>query len=651
MNKADLKKESKLYDIEIDGVFGQFNTKDSNKLNYLLATFSIDHLHLLESANSAFDLNDVSFEDLVQRDIDYKRVDDDIVKEYLEKGENRVIFFPPLLVAVMPIKDKKPLKKYPEMHPAQISDDTLKLVWGDNKFEVDLVLSDKETKSTYYCPHNKRAYNFLEYLTTFKANSKYMKLVVVDGQHRLMALKRITESGNNELLENVYLPVCIFFSPGASESEDSGETVTRNMRELFVTINTKAKEVSGHFTTLLDDNSLASYCIRDLVRQWKTTFVDNKFCILHLLEWNQREKRKANQLDKKFSITNIGIIADCLSRYIFDKKNGGLTNLLLNLSERQNILEEDEDATKIDNIAEDNFDFEQIDVIKQQIEKYITPSLTTIFTEPHPYKAIMADFSKTYTILLGKIDKSETGAKQYHDDILLQFRKTTKRDQAKVKDMEKWFSDQFDNSSVYYLNVFQQAIIRLWANLSKEFCSLFTSDVITPVNIAKGIVDSGEIVIFCDKRDFLNRAHVYTQNVLFSNDKVIVTETSKDQFTQILQATYMNEKSRSLFVDSLMKSINSTDKNKQKGLNDILYNCAISATEAYFDSYFDANKSDLKKRWQYKGLDGDLHSYLYARFNSEDEVKQKEFENKIIELCVAQSEKARKIFDNIVLSR
>lgn len=68
----------------IDGVFGCFKTADSFDLNYLLTTLRISELDKLKTATDAFDFKSINFEELIQRDIDYQRIDKDIIANYLE---------------------------------------------------------------------------------------------------------------------------------------------------------------------------------------------------------------------------------------------------------------------------------------------------------------------------------------------------------------------------------------------------------------------------------------------------------------------------------------------------------------------------------------------------------------------------------------
>ena len=179
-----------------------------------------------------------------------------------------------------------------------------------------------------------KTHNYLPYAATIRFNPQAVKLVVIDGQHRLVALQRIRDNAQTRyLIQEAEVPICVFFTPDAIQRDGQVESISRDLRELFVTINSKAKEVSGHFIVLLDDKSLSSHAIRVLADDWKQSAGALRSPRLPLLEWNTREARKATQVQKPYSITTVSIINDCLGKYVFSQQADVQT--LLNLKEVQ----------------------------------------------------------------------------------------------------------------------------------------------------------------------------------------------------------------------------------------------------------------------------------------------------------------------------
>ena len=99
----------------IDGVHGQSRTVESHSIEYLLTTLPIgDAVHDLATAIDALVYEKLEFSQLIQRDIDIKRVDKQIIDGYLKHSRNRVVFFPPLIVALVHITDGVPAETYPK---------------------------------------------------------------------------------------------------------------------------------------------------------------------------------------------------------------------------------------------------------------------------------------------------------------------------------------------------------------------------------------------------------------------------------------------------------------------------------------------------------------------------------------------------------
>ena len=129
----------------------------------------------------------------------------------------------------------------------------------------------------------------VNYASEFLYNDKKLKLVVIDGQHRFLALKRIYENDvERDLIKDIDIPICIFFMPDAVETQSSTQTMNRGMRKLFVTINSEAKKVSGHFIELLKDDSLSSITVRSLADHWKKQDSENGRPSLYRMESTPR---------------------------------------------------------------------------------------------------------------------------------------------------------------------------------------------------------------------------------------------------------------------------------------------------------------------------------------------------------------------------
>src|SRR5207249_1024666 len=110
-------------------------------------------LERLEIAREAFPFEDIDFEELIQRDIDYARVDDDLVGEYLLADKEGARFFPPLLISVVPIADDGRIAdRYTAIETVEPAagdiDGKLVRTWDRDKFKLALYTKKVATGHT-----------------------------------------------------------------------------------------------------------------------------------------------------------------------------------------------------------------------------------------------------------------------------------------------------------------------------------------------------------------------------------------------------------------------------------------------------------------------------------------------------------------------
>ena len=248
-----------------------------------------------------FKVEDLSFEELLQRDLDDSRVAHDLIPYLLGQTGARAPFFPPILAVIVPKKDGisgiEPL--YPprtETTAGGISEKYGEL------FKFEQVLCGQIDKSG----NVKEVPSPLGRLLYNRQRSAF---VIVDGQHRAMAvlaLHRQLMQGwkgsayaayydhirvTPEQVRNIALPVCIVYFPDVVEGGGwNGPTLTAICRELFVTVNRSAKPVSASRELLLDDADLAARMMRQTLSKLKNRGEHNSGLarILFLCIWRLR---------------------------------------------------------------------------------------------------------------------------------------------------------------------------------------------------------------------------------------------------------------------------------------------------------------------------------------------------------------------------
>ena len=221
-----------------------------------------------------FDIEELSFDELLQRDLNDSRVAHDLIPYLLEDNGYHARFFPPILAVIVPrAEDGKGIKPlYPSARDNN-HDQGRYNFQGLFKFEP-YTIDGQEIP-----------------LATLSYNRQQSAFVIVDGQHRAMAalaLHRQLNQANwgNDRYESYYshiqvsadqvskieLPVCIVFFPELHEGNREhldGADLKKICRELFLVVNRSAQPVSETLELLLDDEDLSAMMMRKTLSKLK----------------------------------------------------------------------------------------------------------------------------------------------------------------------------------------------------------------------------------------------------------------------------------------------------------------------------------------------------------------------------------------------
>ena len=579
-------------------------------------------------AKAALDFASIRFEDMMQRDVDYERVDKKIIGQYLEKGKGRILFFPPIIVSVVAVENEKVIDLYESVIyqlpsdvkcPADVHNDSeLSIVFDKDKFCIKLALSVDDTG--YKIPVNGSHYNYYPTSTAFEYNKRKIRLIVIDGQHRFEALRRLVQK-KSDLVDAIELPICIVFTPEARKDNNSSEDIVSNLREMFVTINTTAKDVSGHFVDLLKDKSLASIAVRSLANRWKMTDDKPWRCMLHQIEWNERQSSRANTVQKNYAVSTVSIISEALRTYVFGSSSENFQYALLYLCDVEVELEHGEDAIKAYSIEENKFDPSQKEILQIQIDKFITPALDRLLTQPRPYKERRDSFVKAVKWLDSKVDEGSDHAFAFRE-VLSEFRRCTKRDSAKIRSFQEEFDEKIstnDDDKVYFYNIFQQALIGVWADLSYIFYKELS---LTPDESADILISVFERIVFNPRSRFFDREMPYVSPVLYNGPKLAVTQSTKSIWKNLLKSSLLEKKTQ----ESLKLIVRKHDENKLVEVMEKITDSAEIALNEYCGALHKKISSTVSKEWQQRpyerGLKDKLEKLSQGKENYEEYQKE-----------------------------
>lgn len=238
----------------------------------------------LAPVRELFEFEDLDFDEIMQRDIDDARVSSELIPYILdEKSRDLIKLFPPIVVVILPTKESenKPADRYPKVSNIESSpkegSKVGKLILRAGDVGQEVFQFEQPILNGKIIEHDK---------VRLKLNTAKTKLVIVDGQHRAMALlalyRNLKDQWSDEKrapfkeyysewtknyirkfnLDNIKLPIIMCTFPGI-DSEYSGDSdIKQAARSIFLTLNKTARKVSNSRNILLDDNDIIAAFLR-----------------------------------------------------------------------------------------------------------------------------------------------------------------------------------------------------------------------------------------------------------------------------------------------------------------------------------------------------------------------------------------------------
>lgn len=196
-------------------------------------------------------------EELFQREIDWDRVEEQIVNGYLRRPE-KLKFFNSLTVALLPLDANRMLAKdYGDtQEEPELREIFRKKPWQVSNVGGVQIVTNTDTLHGYIRWDPKRIFP-----------------ATIDGQHRLAALRKHYTDGNlpSTALETkvsvlfLVLDPRVGFDIGRMQLAEDENPILTVVREVFIDLNRHAKEVERARQILLDDQDIESCCLRELL--------------------------------------------------------------------------------------------------------------------------------------------------------------------------------------------------------------------------------------------------------------------------------------------------------------------------------------------------------------------------------------------------
>ncbi|MFF9216142.1 ParB N-terminal domain-containing protein [Streptomyces viridosporus] len=375
----------------------------------------------LRPVREVMSAGDLDFNQLLQRDLDDHRVATSLIPYLLKPRATGPAFFPPIVAVLLPFKNKRPSHFPPFGDPTDVPDDGLDWrQWqaGDS-FQVRRVIDENG---------NIHGVN----LGQLRWNSAAAQIVVLDGQHRAMALLAIDRTQSQTWQDNegskyrsfyeqqvkrylkeygtessfdlsrVEVPVTVCWFP-----DKTGETGQPHeaARKLFVDVNKEARPPSESRIILLSDAELVNVLTRSLLSVLRSEQGGQDLLPLYAVEYDNPDVDSSRPA--RWSVmTNINLLKMAVSKCIFGPPKY-LQNVAQKIGSRESKIERDtfmrqqldikslflaeiEDGGfpyRRDFIRDDYFPLGQVDRISRRFSETWGMAMLSLLSKTSPYTA------------------------------------------------------------------------------------------------------------------------------------------------------------------------------------------------------------------------------------------------------------------------
>lgn len=647
------KKDEFDYSFKRTGAFGVFKSNGSMPAEYLMTTFTIEEIPNLSLAR---DINSsLNFDYLIQRDIDQERALSEISRYITSVDgatQKEIVFLPPLLVSVVQTDSKNDLVDYYPDNKLTISDDDVGEVYTrewPGLFKVTNYAAEETGKNfsfeTVSDGANSKDIDFGQAsieLNLTKKNMKGAKLVVIDGQHRLFALEHLRQHEYSKV-KDIVLPVCMIYSANSCKSNVEAKTAPKIpsfMRSLFVDVNSTVERVSGHFLTLLQDNTLGSIICRDFCNTILAS-AGLEEQALALVEWNTKNHKESLTITREHTLTSIGVINSAFEETFKSASGIKLISSIIGLkgsidSFDFGVDEYDQSNTMPKDFPWRDFSLNHKEKLTELVHDTITGSLIRIFFETSQFKSAFDSFKETLDSVISDVisnrDPLSNSAEIVKNHLLYNDPISTSEKSAKV--LLSTFQEKYKIKRNKVLpalarkTIFQKSLILAWSKLL---------EVLIPRGVKIDEVTTILIKLIehaLDKdADLFGERNPHVQGTIYDGSRVKVTKESKNQISRLILSKLSDRE----YLDK--NSMFSADSSAL----DALYNLGLKELSTYYQRMIKDKTNSFVKSYK--------SNFSIPSFEREKLIAEEERRDENLKKAQSSASKleASRPFDNLVL--
>jgi DNA-sulfur modification-associated len=414
----------------VQGTYGEFATP-AGRVSYLMTKARLGSestaperrlTQHLAPVREVIQAEELDFSQLLQRDLDDHRVATSLVPYLLSPDWTGPAFFPPIVAIALPFQHQHP-SEFPALGAPQTVTD-MDLPWAQQD-------AGHYLRSRRLLGANGQI-NPVP-LGQLWWNPEFCRIVVVDGQHRAMALlaidrtmrgtwqgsggeryKYFYETRIKELLklssvdlDTIEIPVTLLWFP---DKFGAGNEPHKAARKLFVDVNKEARAPSESRLILLSDSELVNILTRATLTQMRNQ-EEQAMMPLYCVEYDNPDT-KTTQSARWSALTNIHIIKQMVNRVIFGPPKY-VTDLKMQIGAREPEAERDafmrtqlrldsifppvldgEEPFARDKIGNHSFPESAISKITDTYRDTWSTALLTLLSDTLPFKAHASALAK-----------------------------------------------------------------------------------------------------------------------------------------------------------------------------------------------------------------------------------------------------------------
>ncbi len=363
---------------KLPGFYGKFLHGANIETMFIQSVIKCDWLDNIKLIEEIEGSDKWAVRDLFQRRVDHKRINGKGgLIEYFDNNDIAK-FFNPLTLVLLP------------MDGHEVKSD---LQLGNTQRNIDI------DEFQYNVSGDQEYFKFFEHAdgaeySHVSWDDTKVKIVAVDGQHRLTALKTLWNRDNpGEDISNMSIPV-VLLGYFKFREEGSNSNLLEVVRSTFVSINSKAQAINESRRILLDDESVNCVCTQEIVEyahsndQASEGYDENKMPLM-MIDW-RGEESGGKEEKSPTAIFKVRDIYDWLHSFILGNAETPreIENRIIPRLSLDNLHPEF-------NVTDFPLDYDHSQIVRDQFKKSLLPAIMYTIENVLPFKRYIDSIRST----------------------------------------------------------------------------------------------------------------------------------------------------------------------------------------------------------------------------------------------------------------